>query len=471
VKGYLCFSTRPCRVVKKKINELLTLVRTNDSFVQNSAYMFSASSWTILIQFIFFPILSRIYDPAAYGTFAIFNTWVVVLGTLATLSYNKAFVLPKEDSVFKALLKITLRFSVIISLGVIAVTLVLGEEINTWTEAEELGKWVYLIGPAVLLYALDRIVIDWSIRVRAFKKQSLFSIPTTLGAKLFNVGYGKFISPGPEGLILTMLVHFVVRIYWFTWHIISGSFATLKERIPKVEIRAAAKEYNTFPKFILWGNVLNLASSYLPVIILPIVMNSSDPAGYFTIALVALDLPVRLLGSGISPVFLQKAADIQNRDPASLPYTTWKLYRYLVLLSLVPFLVLYTWGTPLYEIAFGDQWELAGRAAELLVVYYFFRLTSTPISSIFNVLRKEKQLLVFQAGLFAIRALSLLVGAMFTTDFLELILIFSLANAVVYLILNIWIFYLLKQYALRVALTTLAYFGATLLLGELLKTI
>jgi O-antigen/teichoic acid export membrane protein len=433
--------------------------------------MFSASSWTILIQFIFFPILSRIYDPAAYGTFAIFNTWVVVLGTIATLSYNKAFVLPKEDAVFKALLKISLRATVLVSVVVTALTLILGDRVISWTEAEELGNWVYLIGPAVFLYALDRIVIDWSVRVRAFKKQSLFSIPTTLGAKLFNVGYGKFISTGAEGLILTMLVHFIARIYWFSAHIISGTFTTIKEKIPKIEIKAAAKEYISFPKFILWGNVLNLASSYLPVIFLPIIMKSSDPAGYFTIALVALDLPVRLLGSGISPVFLQKAADIQNKDPKSLALITWRLYRYLVLLSLVPFLVIYAFGTPLYEFAFGAQWEMAGKAAELLVIYYFFRLTSTPISSIFNVLRKEKQLLIFQIFLFCVRAASLLVGSLFTTDFLELIMIFSIANAVVYLILNIWIFYLLKRYTLRVALTTLAYFGVTIIVAEMLKNL
>lgn len=469
MKAYLCFSTCPCRVVKKKISELWRLVRTDNSFVQNSAYMFSASAWTILIQFIFFPILTRIYDPAAYGTFAIFNTWVVVLGTFATLSFNKAFVLPKEDSVFRALLSITIRSTFLVSIGVTLITIILGEQINVWTEAEELGHWIYLVGPTVFLYALDRLVIDWSIRAKAFKKQSLFSIPTTLGAKLFNVGYGKWVSAGPEGLIFTMLVHFVVRVYWFTFHIIPGALGSLKQKVTRAERRAAAKEYMSFPKYILGGNVLNLASSYLPVIILPLVLDSSEPAGYFTIALVALDLPVRLLGSGISPVFLQKAADIHNNDPKKLPIITWRLYRYLVLLTIVPFFVLYNWGTPLYEIAFGDEWTMAGRAAELLVIYYFFRLVSTPISSVFNVLRKEKQLLIFQALLFGVRALSLLVGAYYTKDFLELIFIFSAANAMLYFVLNIWIFHLLGRFALRVAATTLIIFGLVMFIAFLIK--
>jgi O-antigen/teichoic acid export membrane protein len=177
---------------------------------------------------------------------------------------------------------------------------------------------------------------------------------------------------------------------------------------------------------------------------MPILLGSAKPAGLLVYAGLILDLPARLMGSAISPVFLQKASEIHRKDPVQLGPTTWRLYRTLVLLSVFPLVILFVVGQPLYGFLFGSEWAEAGQAAEILSVYFLYRLVGSPISSIFNVLRKERQFFFFQIGLFVLKLSALLVGGIFAADFLELVMIFAFTNGIAYIALIIWVFALLK---------------------------
>ncbi len=431
--------------------------------------MFSASAWAIAIQFVFAPILSRIYAPEAYGIFSILNSWVVFIGIIATLSFHQAFVLPKSERKFRALLSLSIRSATAVSIITLIIILAFGPQIMEFFEVSQLGWWVYTTPVLVFLLAADQILINWAVRMKKFKEQSLYSIPVTFASKLLNVGYGFFISAGAEGLIITTLAHYGIRIVIYFTRILDKPLAFLKMKLEKEERQETAKEFSTYPKYIMWGNALNTASNYLPIILFPMILGSPAVAGLLTYATLALDLPIRLIGAGITPVFLKKAADLKNENPELLAGITWRLFKNLLLIAVAPLFVLYVFGTPLYELVFGEQWSEAGMAAEILVIYYFFRLISSPISSIFSIQRKERQLLFFQVFLFTIRALSILYGAMMNCDFMTLVLYFTLANAIAYFVLTLWIFKLLNFSLWKVAAASLISFAIVLFLAEGLK--
>jgi O-antigen/teichoic acid export membrane protein len=432
--------------------------------------MFSASLSGIVIQLVFSPILSRIYTPEVYGLFSIFNSMTVVAGVFATLGYNKAFVLPKDDSIFRSLLRFSLRGTWLISLLVFVVTLVIGGDINRWFGSDDLGLWILLLGPTVMLLSLDRITLDWAIRVKSFKKQSLVSIPITMGTKSFNALYGWLISSTVEGLIFTTILLYFTRIIVYVTRIIPNAFAFLK-KIPGLEIRQRAKEeYREYPRYIMWGTAISTFSNYLPILVMPVLLGSAKPAGLLVYAGLILDLPARLMGSAISPVFLQKASEVHRIDPAQLGPTTWRLYRTLVLISVLPLVILFIVGQPLYGFLFGSEWAEAGQAAEILSIYFLYRLVGSPISSIFNVLRKERQFFFFQIGLFILKLLALLIGGIFAADFLELVMIFACANGIAYVALIVWVFALLKYRVLYSILFTITIQTILLLLALCVKS-
>jgi lipopolysaccharide exporter len=414
--------------------------------VQNAAYMFSASAWAILIQFLLAPVISRIYDPEVYGLFSIFNSWVVVIGAFACMSYNQAFVLPEKPGVFRALLHLAMKSLTVVTILTTALFALAWPYINELFNASALGAWTVLVGPIVLLVALDRVLVDWSIRQKSFKKQSLISIPVTAGTKGFNIGYGSLVSNTVEGLIFTHALNHLSRIILYFRFVVPDVRSTLKSKVDPKDLAQAKTDYANYPRYMTWSNALNTGSNYLPIVILPIFLNSTEPAGLFAYALVVLDLPARLLGSGVNPVFLQKAVELNRDDPGRLPRMTWKIFLILIALVALPLMALGIFGEVIYKIAFGENWTEAGLLAAILGCYYFFRLISSPISSIFNVKRKERDLFWFQLSLFSARLISLLVACLITDSLVEIIAIFAAANAFVYWILTGWIFSMLKRY-------------------------
>jgi O-antigen/teichoic acid export membrane protein len=430
--------------LKQKITTLLHLVRTEGSFVRNSAWMFTSSGVSILIQLIFFPILARIYSPEVYGVFGIFNFYSTTIGSALALGYNQAFVLPKTTRKFSSLLHLTFWLSLGLSLIAALFFLFCGDWLLAQFDHQELGFWMYAIAPTAFFMSLDRVTSDWAIRNKEFRMQTITSTATTLAVKSFNVAYGALISATVGGLILTTLLqHFLRVVTYFKW-VLTDAKERIKDKITTREMRTVASEYKEFPLFIYWGNVLNMFSNSFPAAILPWLGFGLNDVGFYGFSLVVLDLPLRLLGAGVASVFMQKATELIDRPNNEIAHHTWRLFKNIVGLSSVFLFFIFAFGEPLYVIAFGEEWRVAGQTAEILGIFYFFRLISNPIASLFNTLRREKHFFIFQVLLMIVRALSLIIGAYYTQDFVQLMWIFSLSNAVMYFVFCIWIFAIIK---------------------------
>jgi len=439
------------------------------SFVRNSAWMFTSSGISILIQFIFFTILARIYSPEVYGIYGIFNLYVNTLGNASTFGYHQAFVIPREEREFSALLRLTLWIALFFSLGVTLFTFIAGPQMLVWFQHEKLGNWVYWIGPTVFLLALDRITADWAIRNKEFKKQTLWSTTTMLISKIFNACYGAFISATVGGLVFTTMIQHGMRAITYAGSVIHDFGYQMKLRFTRRELLQIARDYKEFPLYIYWGNVINIFSNNLPAAMLLSLGFGLDSIGFYSYSLIVLDLPIRMLGAGIYSVFSQKAAELARDRMHELANHTWKLYQGIVLVSLFFSLVVFSFGEKLYLLLLEEKWQVAGQVAEVLVIFYFFRMISSPLSSLFTTLRKEKQFFAFQLFLTILRYASLVIGAWWTDDFVMLMWVYTITNALAYFIFCLWIFRLIHFSIWKVTVFTLGTTIPVFVLGWLIK--
>lgn len=132
--------------------------------------------------------------------------------------------------------------------------------------------------------------------------------------------------------------------------------------------------------------------------------------------------------------------------------------------------LLYALGSWAYPIVFGQEWKLAGQAAEVLSIYYFFRLISSPIAPVINILREEGRLLTFQILLFVMRVGSLIGAYMWSQDFLDIMLVFSIANAITFAALTQRIFAIIKYKAWQSIFFATTAFAVCLLIAHLAKS-
>ncbi|MFN0030557.1 MAG: lipopolysaccharide biosynthesis protein, partial [Flavobacteriales bacterium] len=241
----------------KAVFEMLGGVRTGGSFIQNSAWMFSSSGISILIQTAFFVILARIYPPEVYGLFGIFNVYLGVLGNAATLGYNQAFVLPESDQKFSRLLQLTIWVSLAVCGLAELFFLAVGDGMLAMFHHNELARWLYAVPPIALLMALDRVVCDWAIRNKEFRQQMLWSTSTTLFAKGFNVFYGLRIAPTVAGLVVTTALQYLLRIVAYSRFALVDFSERLRQVATWQELKTTAREYIDYPKYVHWGNVIN----------------------------------------------------------------------------------------------------------------------------------------------------------------------------------------------------------------------
>jgi O-antigen/teichoic acid export membrane protein len=453
------------RELKQMVLEVKQGLQTKGSFVQNSAWMFSSSGLSIAIQFLFFPLLARIYSPEEYGVFGVFNFYTTALGSAVTLGYSQAFVLPSTERSFGALLRLTLWLTVGISAAFFLFTCVAGGWMLSVFKHEQLGAWVYFIAPVGLFMALDRVMGDWAIRQKEFKKQMVVSTSITAATKIFNVLYGVFHSPVASGLMLTaFLQHFLRTLGYGKW-VIASTLHHFRQRFSWNELKSIGREYKAFPLFMYWGGFINILSNNFPSALLPRLGFGWNTVGFYNYSLLVLDIPLRLFGAGITSVFTQKAAELSKQDAQALGLATWKLFKYLTVVSFFFLLGMNLLGEWLYRIAFGAQWAEAGKAAEILSVYYFFRMLSAPLTALFNILRKEKEFLIFQVGLMVVRAASLWIGSLFTHSFLELMVYFTVANAVAYLVLCGWLARLVSLPASRLVIWAVTAMASAMLLA------
>jgi O-antigen/teichoic acid export membrane protein len=454
---------------RKRFSEIYKAMRTNGSFVQNSLLMFSSSGASMAIQFGFAFILSRIYSENDYGIFQVFNSYVAILASFVTLNYNQAFVLPRDERQFVHLFQLTVRIAIWISIAITILSLIGGQWLLEKMNHQEVGKWIYLVGPTCLAMAFAKILRELAIRQKAFLKITIWSTASTLFAKTFNVTYGSF-NAAASGLIITNILAFVVEIFLFVRYVTVDVWKTLFTRTSQVDRMLVAKEYRSFPLYIFPGNLINTLSNFLPPVLLATLGYGYDMAGFYGYAILILDVPLRLMANGVSSVFLPKANDMLADRPEELGPATWRLYKNMILLAGAAIGVIFVAGEPLYSLCFSERWAPAGRLAEILAVYYFFRLISAPLAILFNVLKREKQFLIFQSVLLISSISSLSIASLFTQDFFQLMQIFSIANGIVYFGLCVWIFKLVNIPLIKAIAFTLFSSAFIFSVGYLLKS-
>lgn len=456
--------------LKQKISNVIKAVKSKDSFIQNFAITFTGSFFSILIQLLLTPIIARIYPPEAYGTFSLFNAIVSNLALIGTLTYVRALLLPKTHRDFIHLAQLVIFLSFVFSAVVTGITLLFGRELQVLLNLENLGNWIYAIGPAVLLLTMGQLVGEWNARSKRFRKRSITEVSSALGIRLFHIAYGLSLLGNFQGLIIgEYLGKTCVTLSLFI-DVADRRSKKLLRFFKKYQLLKIARNFKNYPLYFLPGSWMNLLSEQLPVYFFTYFYDVKH-VGYFALATGLLAIPMRLLGNAVQPVFFQKAVETFNNNRQDLGRITYSLYRQLLFLGVIPFSILTVFGDVIFSVFLGKSWTLAGVYASYLGYYYIFRLISSPLSTLFSIYGREKKLLYFQLFLLIIRLLALLLGIyVFRTPEYTL-LAFSIANTIAYFLLSLQIFRMVSVSLWRVLVFTVLFIGPTFLFFLLLRQI
>jgi O-antigen/teichoic acid export membrane protein len=122
-----------------------------------------------------------------------------------------------------------------------------------------------------------------------------------------------------------------------------------------------------------------------------------------------VSIPMSLVGNAISQVFFTNAAQA-HRD-GKLGSLVAQSHATLAHIGFPPALLLVLLGPDIFGLAFGEKWLQAGEFARWMAPWLYLSFVSSPLSTIFAVTEKLRQMLTYQIVLLLARASAIAVGA------------------------------------------------------------
>ncbi|POQ98372.1 hypothetical protein AU468_13535 [Alkalispirochaeta sphaeroplastigenens] len=409
-------------------------LKNKNSFFSQVATLTSGTVVAQIILVLSAPILTRLYTPAEMGVLASLTAIVGILGVVAAGRYDLAVVLPDNDR--DALL--VALVGVLFAAGLASLTLVafglFGHWINPIVGLGDLHRfWPLLIAPMVFFVGVEQVLQRLLIRRRRYGALATTSVVQQGSVAALKIGAG-FLGAGTPGLVTGAFMGHIVR----TGGLLVGGRSVItanKREITFAGLHAQAWRYRKFPLVSSWSGFLNTASTQLPVILFASLF-SPAVAGFYALSHRILKMPMSLVGGNIGQVFLERAARARD-DKAELARLTSGLYGKMLLFGTLGMSVVTFYGDLLFPLVFGPDWVEAGRFAQWISVWLIFVFAASPLSSLFSVLERQGEGLVWNSVLLASRLAIILVGSAMLEHAVQVMAGYSIIGAVVWLALSV----------------------------------
>jgi lipopolysaccharide exporter len=407
------------------------------AFAKDVALIVGGTTIAQVIGILTSPIITRLFGAEAFGLSALFASLVNTIVVISCLRYEFTIMLPKKDEEAINLLAVSLIINTTISFILIPTMWFLGQDIADILNAPNLAQYLWLVPLMVFLTGSFQAINYWNSRKRQFRRLSTAQVSkaaSNAGSQIL-FGYAGLATGGSligASIIGQSFATFTlgIRVWWEDRKLMKGA-------VNRKVMKGLMREYRDFPIFDLWSGLINALSLQLPIIILSIYFTTAV-VGHYSIGLLVLQLPISFIGQAIAKVFYQRAAAAYHVSLAALASITEQVIKRLFLIGVFPILVLTLIGQDLFIVVFGPEWGEAGLFSQILSIWILVIFISTPLSSILNVTKRMRLMLVFNIVLILVRSASLIWGGVLGDVYLALAL-FSLTGAIAWLVLFYWI--------------------------------
>lgn len=345
------------------------------------------------------PVLTRLYTPADFGLLAVFSGLNGIFGVTMALRYE--FAVPVARSEYEAAATIVLAsLLVLLTSSLAAVGLVVvGEDLVAWAGMPELASVLWLVPPTLLVTSLAQPFDYWSLRRGRIGLNAATRVVQFGGQGLAQLLLG-LVGIGGAGMVVGYAAGYVGRLLLFLVALSSEERRYL-QMVKHRTLVAVARAGWTYPVYATPTSFLQGVISFLPPILLAAIHDPAT-AGLFGLAQRLLVVPIRLVATAASQVFLDTAARLDHLALRRLVDRTALRFLGFGTLVMGPVLLAGPW---LFALVFGEAWRTAGTMAQLLVLPQLARFVLMPVSQTFNVLgRMDLDLItaVLGAGLLAL---------------------------------------------------------------------
>ncbi len=365
-------------------------------FVADLGTLVTGAGAAQLITFAATPVVTRLFTPADFGAAAFFLSLLTIAAPVASLRYDQAIFLPREDRQASQLTWLAVALvGALCTSGWLAIAL--WDLLFAWpASVARLAGWIYALPLGVALMGAATIAGVRRTRDRDFAAVSRANVAassTMVAARVgFGAGFGSSVGAMIAGQLFGQAMRLAMLVRGRTLRELDSS-----QRPTRAELAEVAREYRDFATRSAPTGLLNRFSAVLPVLMLTLFFGPVA-AGMYALTERALRTPLAVLAEAVRNVFVQRSA-VQANQGRSLarPYAILSLA--LVALSAPPLLLMGAYGGELFSMIFGERWAEAGPYLRALTPMLLTVLPMAPANVVLTVSRRLGWYLFFQLTL------------------------------------------------------------------------
>ncbi len=366
-------------MISKWVNRKELLRMRQSEFFRNALTMVTGSSISQILPILVAPVLARIYSPTDYGKVGVFISASLIFSIISTLQYSNAFLLPKEENDFHALVKLCFRNVLITTAGALLLITFIKGYLGTLLKAKDIENIFFLLPLSMAMSGITNTLSAFANRRKLFKAVAFNRTIASVANVSVSLILG-FMLRSWVGLLAGYLINQLVNSIVFFFIIYRNTPSDVIRSIRTSKVDKVRKEYISFPRFSMFSEMINVFTYQIPVFLLNIF---ASPAfvGLYNMCNRILGLPIIFVSAAVSEVFKQRASE-EFHSTGSCRNIYKKTFKTLALLSIAPFLILLIWGPDLFAFFLGEQWREAGHYARILAPVYLLRFVNAPLSFI-----------------------------------------------------------------------------------------
>lgn len=394
--------------VMNKIRNSLRELLPKNIFTRHVVILMTGTVIAAAIEIISMPILTRIYKPEDFGTFALYSSLLSILTVVACWSYDVAIVLPEKDEDAANLLLLCVIICCVMGALTLIFVVVFGSSLAYLLSSSELSVFLLFMPLSLLLNGFFRLLNFWSTRRKQFKRLAARRITQNSITALGQVGAGFLCaSINANGLIGGSILGQLAATGRLAGQIFKDEGKFIRNSLKLSTLFQLLKRYKNFPIFDTWSSLLNTVSAMLPIVLLGFFFNPII-VGFYALGFRILAAPISIMGTSMAQVFFQRAAEVKRIG--HLDQLTLNLFDRLLSIGFVPMMLLTLVAPDLFALVFGVEWFTAGVYLQWLSVWLLFVFISSPLSSIYSIMERQREGLIVNVIMLIARLFALVIG-------------------------------------------------------------
>ncbi|QQZ07865.1 lipopolysaccharide biosynthesis protein [Heyndrickxia vini] len=421
----------------------MKMIANLKSFISNNHFMKSISilaAGTALSQLFLLlttPILTHLYSPEEFGIFSIYLSILYSVSVIASLMYDQAVPLPKDEQEAWDTLMLSLIIVIFMSVFVLIAAWIL--PIGEWLDAPELEHYAWLLAFSVFGIGWFQALNSWNIRTEDYLSISKSKINMNSGQMVSQITFGIF----QTGILGLLAGEVIGRI---------SGFLTLLRFIfknkPHVRLfclnglKKVFIRYKNFPLLSSWSALINVSGTHMPAVFLAVHYGPAV-AGWYLLAEKILTVPEALLGYSAKQVYMSQSAKLSTKG-RELNALFWMIVKRMSILSLVIIGLIFLIVPSIIPFLFGEAWKEAGKYVQIISILYFMKMVVNPISGNFYALESQNYQMISEGIRFFFICLSMILSFFYIENPTTAIFCISILTSIGYLTNGFFSWYVMK---------------------------